>query len=44
MASLKLLLLLFAFVLFVLAAIGIPSGRWNLIGAGLACWVGASIF
>lgn len=34
-----LILLVAAFVLFVLAAIGIPSGRVNLIAAGLACWV-----
>jgi hypothetical protein len=26
----------FAFVLFCLATYGINSGRWNLIGAGLA--------
>ena len=31
----------FAFVLFVLAAIGVPNppNRWNLVAAGLACWV-----
>ncbi len=34
-----LILLIFAFVLFVLAALGVPSSRFNLIGAGLACWV-----
>lgn len=33
------ILLVFAFVFFVLAAIAVPSGRYNLIGAGLACWV-----
>ena len=34
------ILLIFAFVLFVLAAIGIPTPpRFNLIAAGLACWV-----
>lgn len=31
------ILLVAAFVLFVLAGIGIPSGRYNLIGWGLAC-------
>jgi len=31
-------LLLVALVLFVLAAIGVPS-RINLVAAGLACWV-----
>jgi len=35
---LKLILLVFAFVFFVIAALGLPSGRWNLIAAGLACW------
>jgi hypothetical protein len=35
------ILLVFAFVLFVLAAIGIPNPpqRWNLVAAGLAFWV-----
>ena len=28
--------LVFAFVLFCLATYGVNSGRWNLIGAGLA--------
>lgn len=37
---LHLILLVFAFVLFVLAAWGVPS-RVNLIAAGLACWVAA---
>lgn len=40
--SLALILLVFAFVLFVCAAIGVPSGRINLIGAGLACWVAST--
>lgn len=35
----NLILIVFAFVLFTLAALGVPSGRFNLIGAGLACWV-----
>jgi hypothetical protein len=34
------ILLIFAFVLFVLSALGIPSPpRFNLMAAGLACWV-----
>ena len=37
------LLLIIAFILFVLAAIGIPAGRVNLIAAGLACWVLSSL-
>lgn len=35
----NLILLVFAFVFFVLAALGVPSSRYNLIGAGLACVV-----
>jgi hypothetical protein len=31
-------LLIAAFVLFVLAAVGVPSGRFSLMAAGLACW------
>jgi hypothetical protein len=31
-------LLIAAFVLFVIAAIGVPAGRFNLLAAGLACW------
>lgn len=35
-----LVLLVAAFVLFVLAAVGVPSPpRLNLMAAGLACWV-----
>jgi hypothetical protein len=37
MVTLSLILLVAAFVLFLLAAIGVPSGRVNLIAAGLAC-------
>ena len=44
MASIELILLVAAFVLFVIAAIGIPSGRFNLIAAGLACWVATILF
>ena len=35
----NLILIVFAFVFFVLAALGVPSGRFNLTAAGLACWV-----
>jgi len=34
-----LILLVASFVLFVLAGIGVPASRYNLIGIGLACWV-----
>ena len=42
-------LLVFAFVLFVLAALGIPrppdpASKYNLIGAGLAFLVAATLF
>lgn len=40
--SLQLILLVFAFVLFVCSAIGVPSGRVNLMAAGLACWVAST--
>jgi hypothetical protein len=33
------ILLVLAFVLFLLAAINVPSPRVSLLAAGLACWV-----
>lgn len=47
MANLKFILLVFAFVLFVLSAIPYAPANayWNrLIGAGLACWIGSLLF
>jgi hypothetical protein len=41
---LALMLYVFAFVLFVLAALGIPSSRFSLVAAGLACWLAAEKF
>lgn len=38
-----LVFLVFAFVCFTLAAVGVSSGRVNLVAAGLAFWV-ASLF
>lgn len=38
------ILLILAFICFVVAAIGVPAGRVNLIGLGLAFWVGAQLF
>ena len=35
---------LLAFLLFVLAAAGVPSSRYNLIGAGLAAWVFVALY
>jgi hypothetical protein len=36
---LTVILLLLGFVLFVLAAAGVPVPRVNLMAAGLACWI-----
>jgi hypothetical protein len=36
---LTMILLIAAFILFVLAACGVSGGRVNLLAAGLACWV-----
>jgi hypothetical protein len=41
--TLHLLLLVTAFILFVLAAVGAPLGRINLVAAGLALWVLSAI-
>lgn len=35
----SLILLIAAFLLFALGAIGVSSGKINLMSAGLACWV-----
>jgi len=37
--TVDLILLIVGFILFVLAAIGVPSSRVNLVAAGLACWI-----
>jgi hypothetical protein len=39
------ILLVAAFILFVLSAVGVPSHpRFNLLAGGLACWVAAQLF
>lgn len=38
------ILLVAAFVLFLLAFVGVPSDRFNLVAGGLACWVGSQLF
>lgn len=43
MVTVGLILMVAAFVLFVLAALSVPVPRVNLIGAGLACWVLAQL-
>lgn len=40
---LALIFLIAALVLFIVAAIGVPSGRINLVSAGLACMVAAQL-
>jgi hypothetical protein len=45
MANLGLVLLVFAFVCFVLASIPLAQAHWSrLVSAGLAFWVAAEIF
>jgi hypothetical protein len=39
MVTIGLLLLVVAFVLFVMVAVGFTLTRFNLMAAGLACWV-----
>jgi hypothetical protein len=41
--TISLILLVAAFILFVLAAISVPVPRVNLVAAGLACWVLAQL-
>lgn len=41
--SITILLLVFAFVLFVVAAFGVAAGRINLVAAGLACLTAAQL-
>jgi len=41
--TLSLLFLVAALVLFLIAAVGVASGRFNLMAAGLACWVAAQL-
>ena len=43
MVTLSLLFLVAAFVLFVVVALGVTVTRFNLMAAGLACWVLAAI-
>jgi len=43
MATLKIILLVLAWLCFVLAAIGVPSPRLNLTAAGLAAWLASII-
>lgn len=38
------ILLVFALVLFICAAAGVPGGRIGLGWAGLACWVASVLF
>ena len=38
MLTIEVLLMLAAVILLVLATVGVNSGRFNLVAAGLACW------
>jgi len=38
-----LIFLIAALVLFIIAAVGVTTGRYNLIAAGLACFVASSL-
>lgn len=44
LAPLKLILLVFALVCFVLAALNVGAPKFNLLGAGLAFWVASLLF
>ena len=43
MITLKLVLLILAFVVFAVAALGVSAPRFNLTALGLALWVLASV-
>jgi hypothetical protein len=36
--SVRLVLVLVSLVLFAIAAVGVPSGRFGLVAGGLFCW------
>jgi hypothetical protein len=36
-------LLIAALVLFIIAALGVPTNRYNMVAAGLACWVASEL-
>jgi hypothetical protein len=40
---LSLFLLIAALILFIVSAIGITSGKVNLLAAGLACWAASAL-
>ncbi len=40
---LSLILVVFALVFFIIAAVGVPVPRINLIAAGLACWLASTL-
>jgi hypothetical protein len=44
LAPLKLILLVFALVCFILAAVNIGTPKVNLVAGGLACWVASLLF
>lgn len=38
-----LILIIAALVCFIIAAVGVPSGRINLVAAGLACYIASML-
>ncbi len=42
--NIDLILVVFALVLFILAGLGVPSSKYNLVAFGLACWVATLLF
>lgn len=41
--TISFVLLVAALILFIVAAVGVSTGRLNLMAAGLACWVAAQL-
>jgi hypothetical protein len=41
--TLSTVFLIVAFICFVLATVGVPTGRWSLLAIGLAFWVLADL-
>ena len=39
----SMIFLIAALVLFIIAAVGVPVPRVNLVAAGLACWVASTL-
>lgn len=44
MANLRLVLIVAAFICELLATVGVPPTRFNLVAAGLMCWFASMLF